>query len=234
MPSHSMKLVEANGDWSLFCPNEAPGLHEVHGEEFEALYASEKYEKEGRQRKTIPAQKLWYAILEVHIETSGPFMLYKMLKTVCRNTRIYLLCTQIVSQLNQIKRTLAPSSLPTSAPKSWNTLPPTLGQLTSHFRVYGWMKGLKTGMYYLRTRPAAQAIQFTVDQSVLNDAKMQQMNATNVRNAAEVVTAKGTGIPTPMSSTSSSPAQSPITPVKPSTNDSASLAIKQEPMTPSL
>ena len=64
---------------------------------------------------------------------------------------------------------------------------PTLGQLTSmHF--YGWKKGLKTGMYYLRTRPAAQAIQFTVDQSVLNDAKMQQMNATNVHNAAEVVT----------------------------------------------
>jgi len=110
---------------------------------------------------------------------------------------------------------------------------PTLGQLTSmHF--YGWKKGLKTGMYYLRTRPAAQAIQFTVDQSVLNDAKTQQTNATNVRNAAEVVTAKGTGIPTPTSSTSSSPVRSPITPVEPSTNDSASLAIKQEPVTPPL
>ena len=84
---------------------------------------------------------------------------------------------------------------------------PTLEQLASmHF--YGWKKGLKTGMY-LRTRPAAQAIQFTVDQSVLNDAKMQQTNATNVRNAAEVVTVKGTGIPTPTSSTSSSLARSP-------------------------
>jgi ribonucleoside-diphosphate reductase subunit M1 len=70
-----MKCVEANGDWSLFCPNEAPGLHEVHGAEFEALY--EKYEKAGRQRKTISAQKLWYAILEAQIETGGPFMLYK-------------------------------------------------------------------------------------------------------------------------------------------------------------
>lgn len=70
-----MKRIEANGEWSLFCPNEAPGLHEVHGAEFEALY--EKYEKEGRQRKTIPAQKLWYAILEAQIETGGPFMLYK-------------------------------------------------------------------------------------------------------------------------------------------------------------
>ncbi|KAJ8593956.1 ribonucleotide reductase alpha subunit [Rhizopogon salebrosus TDB-379] len=70
-----MKRVEANENWSLFCPNEAPDLHEVHGEEFEALY--EKYEKEGRARKVIPAQKLWYAILEAQIETGGPFMCYK-------------------------------------------------------------------------------------------------------------------------------------------------------------
>jgi len=71
----SMKRVQANGEWSLFCPNEAPGLHDVHGAEFEALY--EKYEQEGRQRRTIPAQKLWYAILEAQIETGGPFMVYK-------------------------------------------------------------------------------------------------------------------------------------------------------------
>jgi len=71
----SMKRVEANAEWSLFCPNEALGLSEVHGEEFEALF--EKYEREGRQRKSIPAQKLWYAILEAQIETGGPFMLYK-------------------------------------------------------------------------------------------------------------------------------------------------------------
>jgi len=60
---------------------------------------------------------------------------------------------------------------------------PSLGQLTSmHF--YGWKKGLKTGMYYLRTRPAAQAIQFTVDQSVLNSAKQQTANANTARAAA--------------------------------------------------
>lgn len=70
-----MKRVEANQQWSLFCPNEAPGLHEVWGEEFERLY--EKYEKEGRARKTIEAQKLWYAVLEAQIETGGPFMCYK-------------------------------------------------------------------------------------------------------------------------------------------------------------
>lgn len=70
-----MKRVEADGQWSLFCPNEAPGLHEVWGKEFEELY--EKYEKEKRARKTIKAQELWYAILAAQIETGGPFMLYK-------------------------------------------------------------------------------------------------------------------------------------------------------------
>lgn len=70
-----MKRVEANADWTLFCPSEAPNLHEVYGTEFEELYV--KYEKEGRGRKTIPAQKLWYAILEAQIETGGPFMVYK-------------------------------------------------------------------------------------------------------------------------------------------------------------
>ncbi|KAF8873909.1 ribonucleotide reductase large subunit [Gymnopilus junonius] len=70
-----MKRVEANEQWSLFCPNEAPGLHEVYGTKFEALY--EHYEKEGRARKSIPAQKLWYAVLEAQIETGGPFIVYK-------------------------------------------------------------------------------------------------------------------------------------------------------------
>ncbi|KAF8443032.1 ribonucleotide reductase alpha subunit [Boletus edulis BED1] len=75
IPDLFMKRVEANGDWSLFCPNEAPGLGDCWGEEFEALY--ERYEKEGRARRTVPAQKLWYAILEAQIETGGPFMVYK-------------------------------------------------------------------------------------------------------------------------------------------------------------
>ena len=75
IPDLFMKRVEANGEWSLFCPNEAPGMHEVYGDEFEALYT--KYEKEGRARKTVKAQKLWYAILEAQTETGNPFMLYK-------------------------------------------------------------------------------------------------------------------------------------------------------------
>ena len=70
-----MKRVEQNEDWSLFCPNEAPGLSDCHSEEFERLY--EKYEKEGRARETIKAQELWFEILESQIETGTPYMLYK-------------------------------------------------------------------------------------------------------------------------------------------------------------
>lgn len=70
-----MERVKANADWSLFCPNEAPGLHECYGGEFEALY--HKYEEEGRARKVVKAQDLWFAILESQIETGTPYILYK-------------------------------------------------------------------------------------------------------------------------------------------------------------
>ncbi len=75
MPDLFMKRVEANEEWSLFCPNEAPGLADCHGEEFEKLY--EKYEKEGKARKTVKAQELWFEILESQIETGTPYMLFK-------------------------------------------------------------------------------------------------------------------------------------------------------------
>lgn len=70
-----MKRVEADGDWSLFCPNEAPGLADCYGEKFEELYT--RYEREGRARKTIKAQELWFAVLESQIETGTPYILYK-------------------------------------------------------------------------------------------------------------------------------------------------------------
>ena len=75
IPDLFMKRVEENGNWSLFCPNEAPGLHECWGEAFEKLYY--QYEAEGRARKTIKAQDLWFAILEAQIETGTPYLLYK-------------------------------------------------------------------------------------------------------------------------------------------------------------
>ena len=70
-----MKRVEANGEWTLFCPNEAPGLADCWGEEFEALY--EKYEAEGKGKRTVKAQQLWFAILESQVETGNPYMLFK-------------------------------------------------------------------------------------------------------------------------------------------------------------
>jgi ribonucleoside-diphosphate reductase alpha chain len=70
-----MERVEANGDWSLFCPHEAPGLADCWGKEFEALYT--KYEKEGRARKVVKAQELWFAILDAQVETGTPYLLYK-------------------------------------------------------------------------------------------------------------------------------------------------------------
>ena len=70
-----MQRVEANEDWSLFCPHEAPGLADCWGKEFEALYT--KYEREGRARKVIKAQELWFAILDSQVETGTPYLLYK-------------------------------------------------------------------------------------------------------------------------------------------------------------
>ena len=75
IPDLFMKRVEQDGEWSLFCPNEAPGLHESWGDQFEQLY--EQYEREGRARRTIKAQELWFAILEAQIETGTPYLLYK-------------------------------------------------------------------------------------------------------------------------------------------------------------
>jgi ribonucleoside-diphosphate reductase alpha subunit len=75
IPDLFMQRVENNEMWSLFCPNEAPGLGDVWGEEFERLY--EKYEKEGKFRKQVKAQDLWFEILESQIETGTPYILYK-------------------------------------------------------------------------------------------------------------------------------------------------------------
>jgi ribonucleoside-diphosphate reductase alpha chain len=70
-----MERVEKNEPWTLFCPSEAPGLADVYGDEFKALY--EKYESEGRGRKQIDAQKLWFKVLDSQIETGTPYLLYK-------------------------------------------------------------------------------------------------------------------------------------------------------------
>ncbi len=75
IPDLFMKRVKENGEWTLMCPHECPGLADTHSAEFETLYT--QYEQEGKGRKTIKAQDLWFKILESQIETGTPYMLYK-------------------------------------------------------------------------------------------------------------------------------------------------------------
>jgi len=75
IPDLFMRRVESGGDWSLFCPHEAPGLSDVVGADFDALYT--RYEREGKARRSIPAQKIWSEILVSQIETGTPYLLYK-------------------------------------------------------------------------------------------------------------------------------------------------------------
>lgn len=95
-----MRRVVTGADWSLFCPSEAPGLHECHGAAFDALY--ERYEREGRARTTVPARQIWSAIVAAHIETGTPYMVYKDAVNLTSNqqnlgtTTEANLCTEIV------------------------------------------------------------------------------------------------------------------------------------------
>jgi len=75
IPDLFMERIENDGDWTLMCPNECPGLSDVWGDKFKELY--ERYEKEGRGRKTVKAQKLWFHILDSQMETGTPYLLYK-------------------------------------------------------------------------------------------------------------------------------------------------------------
>ena len=70
-----MERVKSNAKWSLFCPHECPGLADVYGDKFEKLY--EKYESDGKARKTMNARDLWFKILDAQMETGTPYILYK-------------------------------------------------------------------------------------------------------------------------------------------------------------
>lgn len=75
IPDLFMERVQSNEQWSLFCPSEAPGLADCWGDEFNNLY--KKYEREGKAKKIVSAQSLWFDILKAQIETGTPYMLYK-------------------------------------------------------------------------------------------------------------------------------------------------------------
>ena len=74
-PDLFMERVQNDGKWTLMCPDECPGLQDCHGEAFQELY--ERYEREGRGKRTVNASDLWYAIVESQIETGTPYLLYK-------------------------------------------------------------------------------------------------------------------------------------------------------------
>jgi len=75
IPDLFMERVKDDGEWTLFCPHEAPGLQDSYGKAFKELYT--RYEKEGKGRKTFRAQELWFKILDSQMETGTPYMLYK-------------------------------------------------------------------------------------------------------------------------------------------------------------
>ncbi len=100
VPDLFMRRVKEDGQWTLMCPNECPGLYEVHSAEFEKLYL--RYEEEGRGRRTIKARELWAKIMESQIETGTPYMLYKDAANAKSNQqnlgtiRSSNLCTEII------------------------------------------------------------------------------------------------------------------------------------------
>ncbi|XP_046852717.1 ribonucleoside-diphosphate reductase large subunit-like [Xenia sp. Carnegie-2017] len=100
IPDLFMVRVERDEDWSLMCPDECPGLQDVYGEEFVKLYTT--YEAEGRYRRKVKAQKLWFAMLDAQIETGTPYMLYKDACNIKSNQKnlgtikCSNLCTEIV------------------------------------------------------------------------------------------------------------------------------------------
>jgi ribonucleoside-diphosphate reductase alpha chain len=75
VPDLFMERVKADGQWTLMCPDECPGLSDVYGEDFNKLYTS--YEQEGKGRKSVNARELWFQVLDAQMETGTPYLLFK-------------------------------------------------------------------------------------------------------------------------------------------------------------
>ena len=144
IPDLFMKRIEQNGQWSLFCPNEAPGLADVVGDEFEALYT--RYEKEGRARKQVSAQKLWFEVLDSQIESGTPYLLYKDAankKSNQQNLGVIKssnLCTEIIEYSNAEETAvcnLASIGLPTFIKEEFTT---GADSVTSREKVFDFEK----------------------------------------------------------------------------------------------
>ncbi|KAL6574016.1 ribonucleotide-diphosphate reductase subunit rnr1 [Orobanche hederae] len=226
VPDLFMQRVKSSEQWSLFCPDECPGLADCWGEEFEALYS--RYEKEGKAKKTVQALNLWFEILKAQIETGTPYMLFKLYrqdnkiisaedgekyppnasrKDTCNRKsnqqnlengvpveaqpskligsldfekryfdfdKLAEVTAVVTTNLNKI---IDVNYYPVETAKYSNLRHRPIGigvqGLADTFILlgmpFGSPEGLKTGMYYLRTRAAADAIKFTVDTTLLKD-----------------------------------------------------------------
>ena len=105
IPDLFMERVEADLDWTLFCPNENKNLEMCWGREFRSLY--EQYEREGRGRSTVKSRQLWFAIIEAQVETGTPFILYRTTATANQtNTELSgaLICVRRLCSTHQAVR----------------------------------------------------------------------------------------------------------------------------------
>ena len=75
IPDLFMNRVKENGNWTLMCPDECPGLADVYGDDFDELYI--QYETQNKGKKTIKARDLWFKIMDSQMETGTPYILYK-------------------------------------------------------------------------------------------------------------------------------------------------------------
>jgi ribonucleoside-diphosphate reductase alpha subunit len=129
IPDLFMERIKTDGTWTLMCPDECPGLSDVYGEEFNALYT--KYETQGKGRRTVKARELWFQVLDAQMETGTPYLLYKDAcnrKSNQKNVGIIKssnLCTEVV-QYSDDKETavcnLASIALPSFVDKSSETI----------------------------------------------------------------------------------------------------------------
>ena len=139
IPDLFMERVKINGDWTLMCPDECPGLSDIYGDDFVVLY--EKYEKEGKGRETIKARDIWLQILDAQMETGTPYLLYKdaaNLKSNQKNIgtiKSSNLCTEII-QYSDDKETavcnLASIALPTFISSSSSSSSPSFDYMKLH------------------------------------------------------------------------------------------------------
>ena len=173
IPDLFMKRVKGDGQWTLFCPDEAPGLADVAGAEFEELYM--RYEAEGRGRKVVKAQEIWMAILDSQMETGNPYLLYKdSVNTksnqknlgVIKSSNLCCEITQFTSSEETAVCNLASIALPSFVNDS-----------------LGGQEGGVTGFDYQKLRKVARVITYNLNRVIdINEYPSEKSRKSNMRH----------------------------------------------------